>query len=137
MQYNLLSKSIAYVQKPLHMCQQPFHSCQKPLHMYQKPLHMCQKPPHMGQFLQDEENEQNLSFFGKNWGVTVTKRYDFFKFFQFFRRNYVPYRLKILFFFNSLIVLIVLAIFLIFENFMFLAHNLIFGNLRGQSRAAL
>ena len=39
----------------------------------------------MGQFLQDEENGQNVAFF---WSSAVTKQFDFFNFPQLFWRDF-------------------------------------------------
>ena len=39
---------------------------------------------YMGQFPQDGENEQIVAFFFKLGNFSVTKRFDFFKFFQLF-----------------------------------------------------
>ena len=42
----------------------------------------------MGQFLQDGENGQNVAFFHLFWSSAVTKRFDFFNFFQLFWRDF-------------------------------------------------
>ena len=48
----------------------------------------------MGHFPQDGENEQKIIIF---LSLTVTERFDFFKFSQLFWRDFVLYSLKLIF----------------------------------------